>query len=263
MSIYNQTSQPDGRQLSLDYGQQGNNSLPSAKPAARRSLGKPPRQSPGKRKVQPVAPGNRLEPALPFDFLGTPPVIWEEDPGPYREHRAHLSEALKPSDYIEVIWVDEAAALIWDKLQYRRLKRKIQNQAAADELECLLSRFIGDGTPAFLGASTPARKLARKFIKGEARAVEKVRRLLTAARMSWEDVVAQAMPRWIDEATVLDEKIERKLALFNALLRQIDEHRATFGQRVRHAARQIDAEFHHIDMSKGVQKHDQSGEVEG
>jgi hypothetical protein len=150
-----------------------------------------------------------------------------------------LYASLKPFDTTEDIWVWEATDIIWEKLRYQRHKANIQNWAASEELEVVLFSLLGD--------DDSAAELARKWRKGAAGAVKKVEGLLAAARLSWDDVVARAMPRWYDKIEVLDQKIMARNAAFDDLLCGIDEHRTTFGQRLRHSAQQVeDAEYHHI-----------------
>ena len=198
-----------------------------------------------------VRSGSPMSPQLPvtaverpiwevrLPFLGPPPLILGEDPNDYYELRAHLYASLKPCDTTEDIWVWEGTDLIWEKLRYRRQKANIQNWAASEELEVVLYSLLGD--------DDSAEELARKWRKGVAGAVKKVEGLLAAARLSWDDVVARAMSRWHDRVEVLDQKITAKKAAFDDLLCGIDEHRATFGQRLRRSAQQVeDVDYHHV-----------------
>lgn len=196
-----------------------------------------------KAKVRPESPKSPQSPMMAVErpiwdvrlrFLGPPPLILGEDPNDYYGLRARLYASLKPFDTTEDIWVWEGTDLIWEKLRYRRHKANIQNWAASEELEVVLYSLLGD--------DTAAEELARKWRKGTPGAV-----LLAAARLSWDDVVARAMPRWNDKIEVLDQKIMAKNAAFDDLLCGIDERRATFGQRLRRSAQQVeDAEYHHI-----------------
>jgi len=251
MSMESPQSPPDAPQLSLNYEDQP----PASDSSPVRSEGRPPPARP-KGSQLPVTPVNRPKRASRLAFLGPPPLIWGEDPDAYNEHQARFSAALGPSDYIEEFWAREGADLLWEILRYRRQKVKLQHEAAADELEEVLASLVGD--------RTSAEELAGNWIKGRKSAIEKVDRLLAKARMSWDDIVARSLPRWLDSSVVFDEKIRSTHARFSALLREIDEHRTTFGQSVRRTAQQVDdAEYHFSDMPKGVQKLDKPEKVDG
>ena len=181
-------------------------------------------------------------------FLGPPPLTLGEDPNAYYELRARFSTSLQPFDTIEEVWAWEATDLVWEKLRYRRYKANLINAAAATELsEVLLP--LGDN-------HVVTNLLAANWVKGKPRAIKIVTELLAKAGLTMDAVVANAIHSWMERTEILEAKIIKLGALYNDLLREIDQHRAGFGQCLRRSVQQVeDAEYHVID--DGVQSRDQ------
>ena len=56
------------------------------------------------------------------DMLGEPPLLATEDPNQYDALLAVLAREVKPSDFIEWLWVKDIADYTWDIIRYRRIK---------------------------------------------------------------------------------------------------------------------------------------------
>ena len=56
------------------------------------------------------------------DVLGEPPLLATEDPNQYDALLTGLARDVRPSDFIEWLWVKDIADLTWDIIRYRRIK---------------------------------------------------------------------------------------------------------------------------------------------
>jgi hypothetical protein len=56
------------------------------------------------------------------DVLGEPPLLATEDPNQYDALLTELAREVRPSDFIEWLWVKDIADLTWDIIRYRRIK---------------------------------------------------------------------------------------------------------------------------------------------
>ena len=86
--------------------------------------------------------------------------------------------------------------------------------------------------------------MARKWAMREQPAIQKVDKILAAAGLNMDAVLAQALSIIIDTFERIDHMIMKNEACRNAILREIDRHRATLGQRLRQVVQRVeDAEF--------------------
>ena len=214
----------------------------------------------------PVTSIARPERSGRLSCFGPPPFLLGDDPKAYDELHARISGDVKPTDTLEKIWVCEAADIVWEFLRLRRLKAGLMNGAAEDGMKDVLRKLLGEkiiDIRSVLG-QTPATKLASKWAARGPRAVKKVDKLLAAAGLIMDAVMAKSTGRWIDEAERFDRMIMSAETRFGAQLREVDRRRATFGQRLRRTLQQVeDAEYHVIEGPKGETKRDQPAEVEG
>jgi hypothetical protein len=182
-------------------------------------------------------------------LFGPRPLIEGEDTAGYDELLAGISGAVKPSDILEEIWVRDVVDLVWDTWRLRRLKANLMNAAACQGLQRVLCTLLDDNDseydlPRMSFERDPAETLARKWARRDRDAIKQVDQLLAAARMTMDTVMAQTLSLALNDIERIDRMIMTTEARRSAILREIDRHRAAFGQQLRLAAHDAeDAEF--------------------
>jgi hypothetical protein len=164
---------------------------------------------------------------LPF---GPPPLIYGENAAAYDELLANGSTALRPTDLIEDIWVREFVDLTWEAFRWNRLKASLMSYKARVSLSKTLNSLLEEG----------ADELALKWAQQKAEAVTQVNRILASAGTTIDMVIATALPECIHQIIRIDNMLATIQSRRNAVLREIDRHRAMLGQGLRKAAQQIE-----------------------
>jgi len=75
-------------------------------------------------------------------LFGPSPLIMNEDPKYYKELLLKFSEAVKPSDFLEEIWVRDIVDLEWEILRLRRLKASLMCASAYKGIENFMLPFF-------------------------------------------------------------------------------------------------------------------------
>jgi hypothetical protein len=165
-------------------------------------------QTPNPHPLQPMA----LDAAANDDDLfGPPPVISGEDPGAFLELLAGVRASVKPKGMIEDLLLQAAA--------YKGLKKVL--------------------TPL---VTWEAESLAEKWVFGGARATRRVERILAAAGLSIDAIMAETLILRLSEIERLEHLIASNEARLQAVLREIDRHRTALATALRDAARAAEAE---------------------
>ena len=196
-------------------------------------------------------------------IFGPPPLLKGEDAAAYDDLLIRVSGNLKPSDIFEEIWVREIADLIWESLRWRRQLASFLAMAIASVLERTL-KPIAQNQPVvvpreagYIGKLRAAEAslkagsiLAADWAKGDPAAIERVKELLASVGMTMDDVIAQATASELDKIERFNRLIASAEGRRNALLREIEHHRAAFSQRLRAEVQKIEnAEFEIVETS--------------
>jgi hypothetical protein len=88
---------------------------------------------------------------------------------------------------------------------------------------------------------TDARNLAEAWAARERSAIKQVDKLLASAGLTMDAVMAQALSLKLDHIERIDRMIATAEGRRNAILREVDRHRTTWGQNLRQAVQQIEA----------------------
>jgi hypothetical protein len=182
------------------------------------------------------------------DLLGEPPLLATEDPNQYDALLTELAREVRPSDFIEWLWVKDIADLTWDIIRYRCIKAsyidgRIQT-ALVDELTWALQRDKRAAHPdKWLNFDLAlirddAIKLADDFIANE-NTKEKRDKWLKAHCVNAESITATSFDAAVDKL----EAIERMLASVeyrrNNALHEIERRRNALGRALRQTSDQI------------------------
>lgn len=175
--------------------------------------------------------------------FGPPALLNGEDEKAYSELLLQLSSAVQPVDTIEEIWVGEIVALTWEVLRWRRLKAALLDAQAPDGLKQILGRLMDE--------QDDADWLAERWARGHASAVKKVDSLLAKAGLTIDAVQAETLVLQFDAVERIDRLEATAEHRRNAILREIERHRAGFASSLRRAAAKVeDAAFEDVTPAK-------------
>jgi hypothetical protein len=174
----------------------------------------------------------------PHMLFGPPTLVTGEEPSAYEDLRSRISEAVKPEDFLEEIWVRDVVDLTWDCLRMRRLKAALLTSTTCDGLQDLLMPVLG--RPA-------ATELSQEWSKRSPEAVNKVDEQLAAMGLSIEAAIAHALARRIDHFERIDRMIMNAELRRNAALREVERHRSSLAEVLRQASDEaIEVEFEDV-----------------
>jgi hypothetical protein len=179
-------------------------------------------------------------------LFGPPPLLEGEDTAAYDELLARISGAVKPADIFEEIWVRDIVDLVWEAFRLRRLKANLMTTVAHHGLRKILEPLMD---------WTEAHELAKAWAARDQSAIKRVDKLLASAGLTMDAVMAQTLSSSLDDIERIDRMIATAEMRRNAILREVDRHRTTWGQELRRAAQQAeDAEFKLIEAQSDKTK---------
>jgi hypothetical protein len=174
-------------------------------------------------------------------LLGEPLLLTGEDRAAYDDLLAAVTEAVQPTDVLEQIWTNEAVEKQWDALRQRRIKTAFIAACGQDALRQILGPLLSYGVWDSLESGEKAGTLAWKYTLGDDSAIKEVEELLNQAKLTKDAVHAQAMALHIDTFETFDRLIWAAESRRDVSLREIEHHRAPFGQSLRRAIAQVEA----------------------
>jgi hypothetical protein len=157
-------------------------------------------------------------------LLAPPPLIAGENAESYNDLLARISGTLQPADILEEIWVRDVVDLVWDAFRLRRLKAHLLKSAAHEGM----AQLIGPLLDWNLTTQT-----SRRWAIGHEEAAKTVKTTLAAAGMNMDSVMARTLALKIHEIERIDRMTMAAEARRNAVLREIERHRASFARSLR------------------------------
>jgi hypothetical protein len=205
---------------------------------------------PRKKKQNPVGDSRNVARAFTY---GPAPILKGEESDAYDQLLEDISGAVGPKDAIEEIWVSDIAIMTWEIIRYRNYKTGVIKAAVPAALEDVLDPHVMDLVEARapdeahfqkvlsrLGGQTTTKKLMSYWTLGKTETVEWVEHTLSTIELTMEDINARAMVLAIDDIERIDRLLMRLERSRDALFDQIDRRRAAFGDRLRHAAQEVE-----------------------
>ena len=181
--------------------------------------------------------------SVPF---GPPPLIEGEDAAAYDELLTRVSAAVKPADILEDIWVRDIVDLVWHAFRLRRLQANLIMASAYSGLQTVLAPLMDEG----LG------QLVEDWARRKPHAIKEVNRILASADLTMDAVMAHTLRQNLDSI----ERIDRMLALAagrrDAILHEIDRHRAPLGHALRRTVEQIEEGEYRVLNPKTIKGND-------
>lgn len=189
-----------------------------------------------------------------YSIFGPAPILEEEDAECYNELLAGVSREVKATGIIEEIWIRDLVDLTWEILRWRRLRTALLSErvsrALSDRLAWLMRRKSKKTSdmlaafPAFRLIPTSTRKLVKKWTARDPTAVDRVNKLMAAANVTMDMVMADAFIEKLDSIERIDRLIAIAEARRNSILREVDLHRATLAKNLRATVENVEeAEF--------------------
>jgi hypothetical protein len=117
------------------------------------------------------------------------------------------------------------------------------------------SSSSAEGKPHALVGFFEEEGLAKAWAARDQSAIKRVDKLLASAGLTMDAVMAQTLSISLDDIERIDRMIATAEVRRNAILREVDRHRTTWGQELRRAAQQAeDAEFKLIEAQSDKTK---------
>lgn len=168
--------------------------------------------------------------------FATPALLEGENEAAYSELLLQLSSVVGPADTIEEIWTRDIVDLTWEVWRWRRLKAALLAANAQRGLRRILRRLIDD--------EATADRLAERWATGHPPAVKRVNRVLAKAGLSMDAVMAETLVVRLDSIERIDGLVAAAERRRNAVLHEIERHRASFAASLRRATTRVeDAAF--------------------
>ena len=160
-----------------------------------------------------------------------PPPLFEGEEKTYEQLLIEVSRAVRPADFFENLWVRDFVYHTIEILRHRRIKRDLITVNAYKGLIETLTPLVGRAQAETLSEGWAARK---------PNVVEEVNKTLASAGLSADSILAQTFSVKLDEIERIEQMAAVAEARRDAILREIDRHRQTLGQKLRRAAQELD-----------------------
>jgi len=179
-----------------------------------------------------TTPASLPERAGRLALFSPAPLFEGEDAAAYDELLARISGAVKPADIFEEIWVRDIVDLVWEAVRARRLKANLMTAAAHEGIRKILEGMM---------VEWEASDLAKAWAWRARTAIKRVDELLASAGLTMDAVMAQTLSVKLNDIERIDRMIATAEGRRNAILRELDRHRTTWGQNLPRAVQQIEA----------------------
>ena len=137
-----------------------------------------------------------------------------------------------------MIFVRDSVDLLWEIRRLRRLKASLLQVAAYDGLKAVLGPLVD---------SWEVDSLADDWARRRPRAIAKVDKVLAAAGLTIDAVMAETLALRLDDIERIERMIASQEGRMEAALREIDRHRAVLAEDLRGAAAEIEeAEYEDV-----------------
>lgn len=160
-------------------------------------------------------------------LFGPPPVLVGEDGAAYDELSGRICAAVKPSDVIDEMFIDDVVFLEWEVLRWRRVKSSIIRELRIEALDYFLldhlshplyrANFEEDLAEVLqenLEEDRPAnalRKLARDCADNSREAVDEADNILNRIGMRMEQILDDANARRPGNLSAITDEVNRAL----------------------------------------------------
>lgn len=148
--------------------------------------------------------------------IASSPLLEGEDEASFAVIRDRIIEAIQPVDFVDEMLVNDCVENVWETQRLRRLKIKYLQSAAHEGLFKLLDPVMSFNECA---------ALIKKWVLGDAEAIEHVNNLLETAGMDREAIIAQTLGVKLQEFEAIERLIASYEARRQSMLREIERRR--------------------------------------
>lgn len=189
--------------------------------------------------------------SVPVFIREQAPVQKSENLQEYLNLIMNLAGAVRPGQYLEWIFLKDAADASWEIRRYRRVKTTLIDIAQREQIEKLLKEASADIPDAIwktieeiTGAKTKAFAWAI-----DAAARERINEHLIRHGYSVDEVLTRAVVAYRDKIDGVDRLIEAAMARRNEALRNIEMFGRAYAHRLKQLSLDIvDADFEEVPM---------------
>ncbi|MDR7039975.1 hypothetical protein J2X36_004753 [Methylobacterium sp. BE186] len=194
----------------------------------------------------PTHASQELLPALPahLAFLFEErPLLPGESSDQYDAILTSIAQEIKPRDAIEGIWTKNVVDLIWEAKRLRIWRQRILIQARLKAAEMLIKPVLEDRDRGVFrlddGIESEARTAALGWLNGCASGTAVFEELLKGRGLTTADVIAKGFELKLQDLERIDRMVMNAEDRRDALLREIERKRASFGKGLRAATDDI------------------------
>jgi hypothetical protein len=145
------------------------------------------------------------------DFFGPPPLIPGEDPRAYDALLRQVTNAVRPKDVFEKIFVRDFADRTWETYRLRRFRDAVFQTYAHNRVSEILENSGADELP-------------RNWARGDSKALEEVNSRLAALGLTIDGLMAEAFAANLPDLALLDRMLAGTEARRNQVLRELERH---------------------------------------
>ena len=172
-----------------------------------------------------------------LSLLGAPILLAMKSPEEFALLQAALIDEIEPEGPIERMYVENAAAILWDLKSLRQTKALIVRSASRAALENLLKQLIRDQQLlAFLDNEAKAEQLAFDYFRSKAKKKEALE-ILSQFGLDERAIDAEAFRSCLPDLGTLDKMLISSEKRWNKTIRLVAEYRKDLA---RHLCRSAD-----------------------
>jgi hypothetical protein len=193
------------------------------------------------------------------NVFGPPPLLYNEDEAAYNEMLARVSDSLRPTDFIEQIWIHDLVDAAWNIIRLRRLQAAYLADEAWNEINEEASS-VAEANPKLMEGTNQGKEEMAKLLTEDSdlswqqlgekypRADEKYQKFWRAAEstLNKDSIEAKILINNLDTIERVDQLIATAQRRLDTVIREIDRHR--FVQHQFESSRNVvNAEFKRIE----------------
>jgi hypothetical protein len=200
-------------------------------------------------------------------IFGPPPLLEGEDPAAYGPLHARVSKAVRPTDFVEEIWVREAVDVKWDTFRLRRNQAAYLSALVRDEVDTKASSLAA-AEARLLPLEGTAKEEMDKLLDYNSElswesqtalypdAHEKFQELRASAKatLDMNEIQATVIVRNLDSIERIEHLITINDQRFDVIIRELDRHRSIQIHLYSNVNDVEDAEFRSVSPKTTIRK---------
>ena len=187
-------------------------------------------------------------------LLRTAPLLITESRDEFDRLRDELKEEIKPRGFIEHMYIEEFACLVWDIIRLRRCKIAIINLAFRTALKEIITQLLVKPGDLKFQVDEQSKRLAHEWFS-DPDVKKEVAELLQEFNLDETAIEAEAFRKSADDLERIDRLIASAEARRDKALACIAHYRGDFGALLRESSdRLVDGKVLKLEHAGGKQK---------